>query len=66
MAEYEVTRRINAVVSVTINASSPEEAKEKSEKEFKKGIFKSNITYVDGNEALIGIANLDLWNTDIE
>jgi len=66
MAEFEITKRINAIVSVNINASNREEAKEKAEKEFKKGLFKSNITYVDGQEVFIGTTNLDLWNTKIE
>lgn len=66
MSEFEVTKRINAIVSVTINASKRDEAEEKALKEFKKGIFKSNISYIDGDEALVGIQNLDLWNTEIE
>jgi hypothetical protein len=66
MAEYEVTKRINAIVSVFVNADSLEEAEEKGKKKFNKGFFKSDFTYQDGSEALLGITNMDLWNHEIE
>lgn len=66
MVEYEVTKRINAIISVNVNASNREEAVEKAEKEFNKGYFKSNISYLDGQGAIVGVNNNDLWNTEIE
>ncbi len=66
MAEFEVTKRINAIISVNVNASNRDEAEEKAKKEFDKGVFKSNINYIDGDEALVGVNNLDLWSTEIE
>lgn len=66
MAEFEITKRVNAVISVFVNADSKEEAEEKGEKKFRKGFFKSDFTYQDGSEALVGITNLDLWNHEIE
>jgi len=66
MSEFEITKRVNAIISVNINASNRDEAEEKAEKEFKKGIFKSNINYIDGQEAFVGTTNLDLWSTEIE
>lgn len=66
MAEYEITQRINAIISVNINANSKEEAEEKGLKQLNKGIFKSNISYIDGSKVLVGVTNLDLWNTEIE
>ncbi len=66
MAEFEITKRVNAIISVTVNAETKEEAEEKGNKILNKGIFKSNITYQDGSEALVGVTNLDLWNHEIE
>ena len=45
MAEYEITQRINAIISVTVIAKSKEEAEEAGLKQLKKGVFKSNIDY---------------------
>lgn len=66
MAEFEITKRINAVVSVFVNAETKEEAVEKGEKKFAKGFFKSDFTYQDGSEAFVGVVNIDLWNHKIE
>ncbi len=66
MTEFSVSKRLNAVIEVTVNASNREEAIEKAEKEFKKGFFKSNISYIDGQSKIIGVTNNDLWNLDIE
>lgn len=66
MAEFEITKRVNAVISVVVNAETREEALEKGEEKFKKGFFKSDFTYQDGSEALIGVVNMDLWNHEIE
>lgn len=66
MSEFQVVKRVNAIIGVNVNASTREEAEEKAEKELKKGIFKSNIEYLHGQEAFIGTTNMDLWNTEIE
>ncbi len=66
MTEFSVSKRINAIIEVSVNASNREEAIEKAEKEFNKGYFKSNISYVDGQEEIVSVTNMDLWNLDIE
>ena len=66
MTEFSVSKRINAIIEVSVNAFNREEAIEKAEKEFNKGYFKSNISYVDGQEEIVSVTNMDLWNLDIK
>ena len=66
MREFSVSKRLNAIIEVTVDASNREEAIQKAEKEFNKGYFKSNISYVDGQEEIVSVTDMDLWNLDIE
>ena len=66
MTEFSVSKRLNAIIEVNVNASSREEAVDKAEKEFNKGYFKSNISYVDGHEEIVSVTNMDLWDLEIQ
>lgn len=65
MREYSVTKRLNVVISTTVDASSWDEAIDKAEKKFRDK-FKSHISYDDGQEKIIGITDMGLLNTELE
>jgi len=67
MSEFQIKKRVKAIIGITINADTAEEAIEKAEKKlYKEGLFKEYIEYLDGNEELIGYDNLDLWNIETD
>jgi hypothetical protein len=62
MAEYNVSFLIKRIIGIKVNADTHEEAIELATKKLKQGIFNKNIEYIDGNDTMIGVDNLDGWN----